>query len=254
MGDIPIGLQLFAVRGEVKEDLPGTLANVADMGYVAAEPWGYGGESLEWMGHCAEDIRAMYDDHGLTCCGIHLSTGALKDNLQTTVEFNQILGNRFLVIAADKQRMSSVETIEELAGILNTAAEQVAGEGMFVGYHAHPFDFETVDGEVAWVRLFSQTREDVIMQMDIGNCMGGDGDPIAMLRQFPNRARSVHLKDYNKPQGGGLGDGEVDWDAVFEVIEKNQNTEWFVVEEGGKDGLGFDVPRRSLQALRAMGK
>jgi hypothetical protein len=27
-----------------------------------------------------------------------------------------------------------------------------------------------------------------------------------------------------------------------------------VVEEGGKDGLGFDVSARSLQALRAMGK
>ncbi|MFW6189560.1 MAG: sugar phosphate isomerase/epimerase family protein [Planctomycetota bacterium] len=253
MDDIPIGLQLFSVRGECQKDLAATLQQVADIGYVAAEPWGYDGEALEWMGHSAQDIRGMYDDAGLTCCGIHLSTGALlPDNIECTVEFNRILGNDFLVIAADKQRMSSVETIGELAGILNDAAEKVATDGMFVGYHAHPFDFEIVDGEVAWNRLFSQTREDVIMQMDIGNCAGGDGDPIGTLRKFPNRARSVHLKDYGKPEGGVLGDGEADWETIFEVIDTMQNTEWFVIEEGGPDGLGFDVPRRSLQALRRM--
>ncbi len=253
MDDIPIALQLFAVRGEVKQDLPATLRKVADTGYVGAEPWGYTGEALEWMGHSAEDIRAMYDDTNLVCCGIHLATVALKDNLETTVEFNRILGNRCLVIAADPRRMSSVETIRELADILNDAAEKVAEEGMFVGYHAHGFDFEEVEGEVAWVRLFDQTSEEVIMQLDIGNCMGGGGDPIAMLKRFPNRARSIHLKDHNKPEGGVLGDGDVDWETVFEVIERNQNTRWFVVEEGGSDGLGFEVPGRSLQALRDMG-
>ena len=32
------------------------------------------------------------------------------------------------------------------------------------------FDFAVVDGEIAWDRLFSNTKTDVIMQMDIGNC------------------------------------------------------------------------------------
>ncbi len=124
MGGVPIGLRLFSVRGECKRDLAATLAAVADLGYVGAEPWGYGGESMEWQGHSAQDIRAMYDDNGLTCCGFHLATGALMgDNLARTVEFNQILGNSFLVIAADKPRMSSVDTIAELAGVLNGAAE-----------------------------------------------------------------------------------------------------------------------------------
>jgi len=30
--------------------------------------------------------------------------------------------------------------------------------------------------------------------------------------------------------------------------------EWYVVEQGEQAGLGFDVPRRSLEALRRMGK
>ena len=255
MSRIPIGLQLYSVRGECEKDLPATLKAVAGLGYVGAEPWGYGGEKLEWMGWSGPDIRAMYDDNGLTCCGIHLATGALlDDNLARTVEFNRTLGNRFLIIAADKPRMSARDTILELAGILNDAAEKVGPEGMYTGYHAHGFDFEAVDGEIAWDILFSNTCEDVIMQMDIGNCAMGGGDPIATLRRFPNRARSVHLKDYGGGPGSVIGEGEADWPTIFDLCETQHPVEWYVVEEGGADGLGFDVCARSLQALRAMGK
>ena len=54
---VPIGLQLFSVRGECAKDLPATLIKVAEIGYVAAEPWGYGGNKLEWMGQNAELLR-----------------------------------------------------------------------------------------------------------------------------------------------------------------------------------------------------
>lgn len=251
----PIGLQLFSVRGEVERDLAATLAAVAKLGYVGAEPWGYNGEVLGWMGHEPAAIRRMYDDNGLRCCGMHLTTGALLgDNLARTVELNQLLGNNFLIIAADKPRMSSRETILELAGILNDTAEKLAPLGLFTGYHAHGFDFETVDGEIAWDILFANTRTEVIMQMDIGNCASGGGDPIGTLRKFPGRAKSVHLKDYGAGPEGVIGEGEADWPTIFELCDTIQPVEWYVVEEGGANGLGFDICARSLAALRAMGK
>ena len=252
---IPIGLQLFSVRGECQRDLPATLKAVAGIGYEGAEPWGYAGDELEWMGWKPKDIRKMFDDNGLKCCGIHLATGALLgDNLSRTIELNQELGNNFLIIAADRQRMSAVDTIMELAQILNDAAEKLMPLGMFAGYHAHGFDFVRFDGQPAWDILFSNTRSEVIMQMDIGNCAGGGGDPIAELKQFPGRARSVHLKEYGGPPGAVVGEGDADWDEIFRLCETEHNTEWYVVEEGGKDGLGFDVSRRSLESLRRMGK
>jgi sugar phosphate isomerase/epimerase len=207
------------------------------------------------MGFDAKSLRAMYDDNGLACCGIHLATGALLgDNLQRTIELNQTLGNRFLIVAADKPRMSAVESILELAGVLNGAADRLAPLGMYTGYHAHGFDFEVIDGELAWDRLFSNTQPEVIMQMDIGNCASGGGDPIGTLRKFPGRARSVHLKDYGGAPGSVIGEGQADWPEVFRLCEETQGTEWYVVEEGGADGLGFDVCERSLAALKSMGK
>jgi sugar phosphate isomerase/epimerase len=251
----PIALQLYSVRGECGKDLPGTLAAVAKLGYQGAEPWGYSGDKLEWQGHPVQAIRKMYDDNGLVCCGIHLQTQALLgDNLERTIEFNQTLGNRFLVIAGDKPRMSALNGILELATILNRAAEKLRPLGLFCGYHAHPFDFELVDGRIAWDILFSCTRQDVIMQMDIGNCMRGNGDPINTMRKFPGRARTVHLKDFGGPEGAVIGEGKADWAEVFYVLDTVQRPEWYVVEEGGKDGLSFDVCARSLAALHKFGR
>lgn len=255
MSKVPIALQLFSVRGECQKDLAATLKAVSAIGYVAAEPWGYRGEAVEWLGHSAADVGKMFADSGLQCCGIHLATGALLgDNLARTIELNQTLGNRFLVIAGDKDRMSSRDTILELAEILNGVAQQLKPHNMFTGYHAHPFDFGVVEGQTAWQHLFSNVGPDVIMQMDIGNCARGDGDPVAMLRKFPRRARTVHLKEHGGDPGAVIGEGDADWDVIFDLCETQHATEWYVVEEGGPDGLGFEVSTRSYEALRAMGK
>jgi sugar phosphate isomerase/epimerase len=252
---VPIGLQLFSVRGECSKDLAATLDSVAEIGYVAAEPWGYDGEKVEWMGAPAAELRAWFDKSGLACCGMHLRTEALMgDNLKRTIELNHILGNKFLIVAADKGRMSSLETIIELAGILNNVAAQLKPLGMLTGYHAHPFDFVRFGDETAWEILFGNTSDDVVMQMDIGNCARGDGDPIAMLRKFPGRAKSVHLKDYGGPEGSVIGEGVADWDTIFELCDTSHHPEWYVVEEGARDGNGFDISARSLQALKRMGK
>ncbi len=92
------------------------------------------------------------------------------------------------------------------------------------------------------------------MQMDIGNCADGGGDPMAALRKFPGRARSVHLKEFGGGPGSVIGEGKADWPEIFRLCEEEHATEWYVVEEGGEGGFSFEIPRRSREALRRMGK
>ena len=56
MSRIPVALQLFSVRGECQNDVAATLKSIAEIGYVAAEPWGYRGDAVEWMGHGADEL------------------------------------------------------------------------------------------------------------------------------------------------------------------------------------------------------
>jgi sugar phosphate isomerase/epimerase len=143
------------------------------------------------------------------------------------------------------------DAIREFAAVLNDSAEKVRALEMRVGYHCHGFDMKRFDGRTAWDILFSHAEPEVVMQLDTGNCVGGGGDPIAILKEFPNRATTLHIKEC--PQAPFVP-GEPHWKEIFRLCEVSGNTEWYIVEQGGPGGAGFDVPRRCLKALRKMGK
>ena len=89
------------------KSVPETLKAVAKIGYKGAEPWGYSGDVVAWMRIPGKELRRQFDDCGLACCGMHVNTVALTgDKLQRTIELNQILGNRFLIIAEPARRPS----------------------------------------------------------------------------------------------------------------------------------------------------
>ncbi len=247
---IPVGFQLYTVRGEFARDVPGTLKELAQLGYKGVEFWGYGGTPNVYDKYSAAELRKLLDDNGLKCCGMHLDLKALaKERLKQTIENNRLLGNEYLNVAAAKDKMGSAATIAELAALLNQAAAECRPHTMAVGYHAHPFDFAKVDGRFAWEMLFSRTQPEVNMQMDVGNCLAGGGDPIAMLKEFPGRTRTIHIKEHQEK----TFDSEY-YREVFRLCETTCGTQWYIVEMGGSNGSGFDVPRQALAKLNRLGK
>ena len=192
----------------------------------------------------------LLDENGLKCCGMHLELKALaSENLPRTIENNQQLGNEYLNVAAAKEKMETDAGITELANILNETAEKCRAHKMAVGYHAHPFDFVKIDGRFAWELLFSRTKPEVSMQMDVGNCLGGNGDPIGMLKQFPARTPTIHIKEYKEK----TFDSDY-YTQVFALCEGPCKTKWYIVEMGSSEGTGFDVPREALDKLKRVGK
>jgi len=87
------------------------------------------------------------------------------------------------------------------------------------------------------------------LQLDIGNCLGGGGDPIAMLKKFPGRSWTVHIKEYEDKTFDSAF-----YKEVFQLCETRCATQWYIVEMGSKDGVGFDIPREALAKLHRLGK
>jgi sugar phosphate isomerase/epimerase len=248
---IPIGLQLYAVRGRFAEDIPGTLKAIAALGYQGVEFWGYGGGPAVFKGKTAAELRAILDRVGLKCCGMHLSLKALSPrNLEQTIAVNKTLGNPFMIVAAAKDQMGSPEAIKGFAETLNELAPRVKKQGMRVGYHCHGFDFKRFEGRTAWDHLFSQTVPEVVMQLDIGNCASGGGDPVAILKKFPGRATTVHIKQHAQAP---LEKGSPVWKEIFNLCETSHGTKWYIVEEGERGGKSLEKPKRCIEVMRAMG-
>ncbi len=246
---IPLGLQLYSVRKQCEKDLPGVLKAVAEMGYDGVEFAGY-------YGHTAADIRKLLDANGLVCCGTHAQIATLaEDKFEETVEFNKTIGNKYLIVPwLPHEKFDTREKTLETAKMFDKLAAKAKPHGMLVGYHAHGGDFNKLGDETAWDILFANTGDDVVMQLDIGNCIGGGGDPIAVLKKFPGRSQTIHLKEHGGKKGAVVGEGDVDWKTVFRLCEETGETDWYIVEQESYAGGPLDSVKGCIKNLRAMGK
>jgi sugar phosphate isomerase/epimerase len=255
---VPVALQLYSVRKDCEQDLPGTLKAVAKMGYAGVEFAGYYGRS-------AAELRTMLDDLGLAVAGTHTALKTLLgDQLAETVAFNHTLGNRFLIVPSlPEERRSSRQAWLETAELFNEIAEKLAHEGMVTGYHNHHVEFQPLDGELPWDTFFANTRQDVVMQIDLGNALRGGADPVPFIERYPGRAVTVHLKSYSQEAGKVdpslgyrplIGDDDIPWEQVFSVCETIGGTEWHIVEYESDAYPPLEAVDRFLKILRSMGK
>ncbi len=251
MSNIPLGLQLYSVRDDCAQDLPGVLAAVGRMGYAGVEFAGYYGRS-------AEELRALLDDNGLKCCGTHTGLDTVwGEELERTAAFNQTLDNRFLIVPGlPRERTGSGKAWLETARLFDEAAERAAALGMRVGYHNHSEEFQPVDGgELPWDLFFGHMRPEVVMQVDTGNMMHGGAAPAPFLERYPGRALTVHLKEYSATNPNALiGEGDVPWDEIFRLCESVGGTQWYIVEQESYAHPPLECVERCLQNLRGMGK
>jgi sugar phosphate isomerase/epimerase len=245
--NIPVGVQLYSVRREAAKDLPGTLESIAAMGYKGVEFAGYYG----WEGK-PKELRKLLDDNGLKCCGTHTGlTTITGEALEATAELNSILGNRYLI--APSLPGKSREDWLKLAEAFNETAEKVKPLDMLVGFHAHGGDFRELGDSTPWEIFFDNTDPEVVMQLDTGNCLAGGGDPVSILKKYPGRSVTIHLKEHGGPEAAAIGQGVVPWKDVFEFCETAGGTEWYIVEhETGRDPMASI--RSCLDGIRKMGR
>ncbi|MGI8422994.1 MAG: sugar phosphate isomerase/epimerase family protein [Chloroflexota bacterium] len=252
MARIPIALQVYSVRKEAAADLPGTLKAIKGAGYEGVEFAGY-------YERTAAELRKLIDDNGLVCAGTHTSLKTVEgDELPRTIEFNQTLGNKNLIVPGlPNERRGGPAVWRENAMLFNELAERVAqdGSGMRVGYHNHGHEFQAAGGEVPWDVFGKETRQDVILQMDLGNAMHGGADPVPYLRKFADKALTVHLKDHDPNNDKALlGEGKLNWDEVFAICEGSGKTEWYIVEQESYAYPPLECVRRCRENLKKMGR
>ncbi len=246
---IPVALQLYSVREDCAHDLPGTLEAVSEMGYDGVEFAGYHGRD-------ADKLREMLDNLGLTVAGSHIRIDSmLGDELERTIKFNHVLGNRFLILPSLPEKMrSSKASWLETANLVNEIAERLRPEGMRVGYHNHVIEFQPLEGELPWDLFFEATAPDVVMQLDAGNAMQGGVSPdeiLEILKRYPGRAATVHLKEFSSTNKRALiGEGDMKWKEFFSLCETIGGTEWYIVEQESYPFTPIESVRRCIKNLR----
>ncbi|MCC7176147.1 MAG: sugar phosphate isomerase/epimerase [Bryobacterales bacterium] len=245
---IPIGVQLYSVGGPATADLPGTLAAIRKMGYDGVEFAGYYNKT-------AKELRQLLDDNGLKACGTHTGLNTMTGGqLEPTIEFNQILGNRFLIAPSlPKPNIATLDAWAKTAETFNEIAAKLKPLGMAAGFHNHLVEFQPLEGQIPAEYFCARTSRDVIFQLDVGHAVHAGADPVAFIRKFPGRSRSVHIKEWTAANKAYVvGEGDVNWPPVFDACESVGATEWYVIEEETRAFQGVEGIEKSIQSLRRL--
>jgi sugar phosphate isomerase/epimerase len=247
-----IGVQLWSVKDDLKQDFEGTLAKLAAMGFQGVE---FAGE----FGRFANDpagLRAFLDKQKLECAGAHLDFAALStERFEKTTDFYRAAGCRNLVIAWDK-RGATNEGAAAIAQDMAALSSKLKPLGMRIGYHNHAQEMTGLDGRTPWDTIAGHTPQGAILQQDIGWTVFAGKAPVVLVKRYPGRTVTSHFKAKlaEGTQGKPLiGQDRTDWPAVYAAARGKGGAEWIVLEqEEYPDGMRpLEAVAVSMRGLRA---
>jgi len=224
-----IGLQEYSVREAFAENPKDTLKKIAAMGYSGVELTMY---------NFNRDIQEYVDglaEAGLECYSCLTSLKYLdSENISATLEKVKALKANMVVIGAvDFACLKEDSTYaENIVKSMLRAMEVMKQEGIAVGYHCHDGDFINKIGEISFYEyVMEHTPQEFLMVLDTGNVQGGGGNPIELVRKYPGRTPTVHIKGYSQEKKylTPVWESELDWDVFIPLVR----------DEGG--AISFDI-------------
>jgi sugar phosphate isomerase/epimerase len=253
---IPVGLELYSVRDELKRDPQATVRAVAAMGYQVVE---FYAPYFAWTGVQTKDMRKLLDDLGIRCLSTHNDNAFFdKENLSKARDYNSILGSKYMVMASAKPGPGP-DGWKPVTDKLNSANEQLAPAGLKAGYHNHQLEFTPspeLPGNQRPIEFIAKnTKPSVMLQLDVGTCLNAGSDPVEWIRANPGRIHSIHCKDWSPDAGKGytvlLGEGVANWKAIFAAAESVGGVEYYLVEQEGSRFPELETAQKCLQEFRA---
>ncbi len=255
----PIGIELYAVRGELAKDLPATLRAVAKIGYQVVE---FYAPYFQWTAPYAKDVRTLMDDLGLRCYSTHnhLISFTPGDGMNRAIELNQILGARHLVLSSAGREPRGADAWKQLCAQLTSATEALQPHGLTAGFHNHQTEWVKVDGDQRIMDLIAaNTPKEFVLQFDVGTCMEAGADPVAWIKANPGRIKSLHLKDWapgkDEDQKGYkvlFGEGVTPWREIIAAAESVGGVEYYLMEQEGSRYGEFDTAERCLATWKKL--
>jgi sugar phosphate isomerase/epimerase len=257
---LPLGLQLYTVREDLKRDFDGTLAAISRIGYNTVELAGFFDRS-------ARDWREALDRAGLRSPSAHIparSSGpepSLSGDLSALADQAHTIGigtivcplvnipERFTLKPGEKfpdmmARIATAMTVDDWksnADFLNAKGATLKGLGLKLAYHNHNFEFAPLAGSTGLDLLLRDTDPALVsFEMDAGWVVAAGADPGALLKRYPNRFTAMHVKDVKastRPNFGmqqvpcEVGRGIIGWKTLLPAAYGAGVRQFYVEQE-----------------------
>ncbi len=268
-----VGIQLYSIRDDMRKDPQGTLNALAEMGYKYVEHANY--MNRKFYGWEAKEFKKRLDDLGMKMPSGHTVMGKahwddakndFTDLWKYTVEDAAVMGQELVISPSiDMGIRKDKNLLLKYMDIFNKSGELCNKSGMRFGYHNHDFEFsEKLDGELLYDIMLNNTDPKLVaQQLDIGNMINGGGVPADVMKKFPGRFVSMHVKDEVPSAAGhekfestilGKGSGQIDVQALVKLGDKEGGTKHFIIEQESYQGLKpLDCMKENIAIMRGWG-
>jgi len=255
-----IGLELYTVRAQMKQDFEGTLAKVAEIGYREVE-------FASYFDSTPKEIKAILARHGLTAPAAHIDYATVTTNWPKTLDNANVIGHTYLICPSIPDDMlKKPDGWHQAAQAFNQAGAVSKKSGIQFGYHNHHYEFVLTGGKVPYDILLEETDPNLVkMEMDLCWAIVGGADPVSYFDRYPGRFPLVHVKDMKMiptptgsepyvpferlhPQMTDVGSGIIDWKRIFESADKAGIKHYFVEHDEPKSP--FETARNSFVYLQ----
>ena len=240
------------------EDEEGTVKLVAEMGYQIVEFWA---PYFNWSAAEARSMRDLMEDLGIECRSTHNGANYFdEENLDKTIELNQILGSKNLIMAS-AGRVQGADGWRALAEKMTGVSERLTKLGMATGFHNHQFEWRALPdagGQRIMDILAKNTPKEFVLQLDVGTCVEAGADPVAWIKANPGRIKSVHCKDWGAGDGPNrgyrvlFGEGDAPWKEIFAAAESVGGVEYYLIEQEGSRYDSLETARLCLENYREL--
>lgn len=255
-GDHILGIQLYSVRDDMKKDPSGTMKRLSAIGYKNVEHANY--VDGKFYGYTSFEFKKVLDDLGLKMPSGHTvmnnadwdkATNDFTDKWKQTVEDAATVGQQYVISPwLDESLRKSYDDLVSFLDIFNKCGELCKKSGLKFGYHNHDFEFKySLNGKQIYDIILEKTDPSLVLQqIDIGNMYGAGGRALDIIKKYPRRFESMHVKDEIKSAGKGemndnydstvLGEGIIPIKEILDLASKSGGTTEFIIEQESYQG------------------
>jgi sugar phosphate isomerase/epimerase len=244
-----LAAQLFTLRNQLKDDFPGVLRDLKEMGWSGVQISGL-------FGYSKEEVADVLEETGLRTAGIHAGIDRLRGDLQTVVEEADLFQTKDIICPFIPEELRNERSYRAIRSDLNEIARKLRKDGYRISYHNHNFEFETtIDDKSALEYILDPVEENHIQaEIDVYWIKKAGYDPLSFIKKYTHRLPIIHLKDMADDEARSfaeIGTGMITFEPILLWGEQN-GIEWYAVEQDECPGDPFKSLQISLNNLHGM--
>lgn len=235
-------------------DMAEAVRDIAEAGYTGTEM--FDGDVATYADR-PDDLRALLAESDLELVSVYTGANFIyadivpdeMDKIQRAIDLAAQFGAERLVVGGGARRAAGTtdEDYVELARGLDRVSEMAADSGLVATYHPHLTTIVENPSELDRIMELS----DIGFCPDTGHLAAAGGDPAALIREYGDRVKHVHLKDVVPEPFAWtpLGQGTLDFGDILSAVTEVGYDSWLIVELDDYAGASIDAARKSKAHL-----